>query len=61
MRVAMTMMSVAKGQHSDKVDNQARKADRQELAESQYAYAFCQSLESLVDNLNTNKPGRYSA
>lgn len=54
MGVAMPMMSMAKGQHADKIHDQACEADRQELTKSLYMYTFCQSFECLIDNLNAN-------
>ena len=59
--MAVAMMSVAKCQHADKINDQAGEADRQELAKSLYMYTFCQSFECLVDNFNANEPRSRSA
>ena len=56
--VGVAMVSMVKRHDTDQVDHQPKTADSQQLTKPLHLTTFYQSLNSFVDDLNTNEPAR---
>ena len=58
MGMSVPVVGVAEGKHTDQVHSQAQSTDSQELSKPLHFASLRQSLDCLVDDLNTNKPAQ---
>ena len=56
MGMTMAMMSMAECCHANDVDYKPKSADSQQFFESVRLAAFCEPLNSFIDNLNADEP-----
>ena len=58
MRMAVPVVGVAEGKHTDQVHCKAESTDSQELPKPLHLTSLRQSLDCLVDDLNADKPAQ---